>query len=146
MPFLSYSTSTVIGPLLGCAEGAFDVFQGSADSDVAESAAEPACARHLYDSVCDTLHSAGLERRPLTALEAATVGRDRAYLARLCVRAVHRLVELSGTAAHFEDHPIARHWRDLHMMSAHRDVNWATHARAHAHAHAHAELTLETRR
>ncbi|MBB5802072.1 alkylation response protein AidB-like acyl-CoA dehydrogenase [Saccharothrix ecbatanensis] len=100
--------------------------------------------RWLYDSVCDTLHSAGLERRPLTALEAATVGRDRAYLARLCVRAVHRLVELSGTAAHFEDHPIARHWRDLHMMSAHRDVNWATHARAHARAHA--ELTLETRR
>ncbi|WP_033440588.1 acyl-CoA dehydrogenase family protein [Saccharothrix sp. NRRL B-16314] len=139
VPFLPYATSTVIGPLLGCAEGAFEAVRTPSDG-VAESAAELACARHLYDSICDTLHSAGLERRPLTAVEAATVGRDRAYLARLCVRAVHRLVELSGTAAHFDDHPIARHWRDLQMMAAHRDVDWVTHARAHA------ALTLETGR
>lgn len=53
------------------------------------------CARHLYDSLCTALHSAGIDRRALTAVEAATVDRDRAYLARLCVRAVHRLVRLA---------------------------------------------------
>ncbi|NYI03604.1 acyl-CoA dehydrogenase family protein [Allostreptomyces psammosilenae] len=148
VPFRSYATSSIIGPLLGCAEGAFEAYlaglrtpagrpsprseQPLVRDGLTESAAELACARHLYDAVCATLHAAGVERRALSAAESATVSRDRAYLARLCERAVHRLVRLTGTAAHLEDHPLARHWRDVQMMAAHRDVSWAlTH---HAYA------------
>ncbi|MGK5627462.1 acyl-CoA dehydrogenase family protein [Streptomyces sp. URMC 123] len=141
VPYLQYMNSTVIGPLLGCTEGAFDRFTASlgprgggrpraldqplVQDGLAESAAELACARHLYDAVCGTLHAAGVGRRALTPRESAVIGRDRAYLARLCVRAVHRLVQLAGTAAHHDESTLARHWRDLQMMAAHRDVSWA---------------------
>lgn len=136
VPFRPYVNSFIIGPLLGCAEAAEDAFAATARpahrDGLTESAAELTCARHLYDSLCSTLHSAGLDRRALTTVEAATVDRDRAYLARLCVQAVHRLVRLSGTSAHFDDNPIARHWRDLQMMAAHRDVDWALNSRAYS--------------
>lgn len=148
VPYLHYMNSTVIGPLLGCAEGAFGHYVASLNprgegrlqvldqplvqSGLTESAAELACARHLYDTVCATLHSAGVGRRALTPREGAMIGRDRAYLARLCVRAVHRLVQLAGTAAHHDESALARYWRDLQMMAAHRDVSWALNFPAYA--------------
>lgn len=149
VPFLAYVNSCVIGPVLGCAEGAFtaclDRFaRGGGGSrpleqplvrdGLTESAAELACARHLYEAVCARLHAAGTARRALSPEDAAAIGRDRAYLARLCVRSVHRLVRLAGTAAHFAGDPLARHWRDLQMMAAHRDLNWARNAAAYATA------------
>ncbi|MBQ1159681.1 hypothetical protein KBZ21_16445 [Streptomyces sp. A73] len=148
VPYLHYMNSVVIGPLLGCAEGAFDHYAASLsprDGDrpralddllvqdgLTESAAELACARHLYSAVCATLHSAGVDRRALTSREGAVISRDRAYLARLCVRAVQRLVQLAGTAAHHDASVVARHWRDLQMMAAHRDVSWALNFPAYA--------------
>ncbi|UNZ21047.1 acyl-CoA dehydrogenase family protein [Streptomyces sp. 891-h] len=154
VPFLHYMNSLVIGPLMGCAEGAFDHYAASLSARdggrsralddplvqdaLTESAAELACARHLYDSVCATLHSAGVGRRALTAREGAVISRDRAYLARLCVRAVQRLVQLAGTAAHHDASALARHWRDLQMMAAHRDVSWALNFPAYA------ALTIES--
>ncbi|WP_055688608.1 acyl-CoA dehydrogenase family protein [Streptomyces prasinus] len=149
VPFLPYANSCVIGPVLGCAEGAFAAFlarfaRGSGTSrppeqplvrdGLTESAAELACARHLYEAVCARLHAAGAARGALPPEDVAAIGRDRAYLARLCVRSVHRLVRLAGTAAHFADDPLARHWRDLQMMAAHRDLDWARNAEAYATA------------
>ncbi|MFE0763588.1 acyl-CoA dehydrogenase family protein [Streptomyces smyrnaeus] len=148
VPYLHYMNSVVIGPLLGCAEGAFDHYAASlsprdggrpralddllVQDGLTESAAELACARHLYSAVCATLHSAGVGRRALTSQEGAVISRDRAYLARLCVRAVQRLVQLAGTAAHHDASVVARHWRDLQMMAAHRDVSWALNFPAYA--------------
>ncbi|GAB3440883.1 acyl-CoA dehydrogenase family protein [Actinophytocola sediminis] len=136
VPFRNYMNSFIIGPLLGCAEAALDAFAATARpaqrDGLTESAAELTCARLLYESLSTILHTAGLDRRALTTVEAATFERDRAYLARLCVRAVHRLVRLAGTAAHFDDNLIARHWRDLQMMAAHRDVDWARNSHAYS--------------
>ncbi|TDQ53283.1 acyl-CoA dehydrogenase family protein [Actinorugispora endophytica] len=143
VPFTDYVNSVVIGPILGCAEGAYREYAASARASgradqpavqmgLAESAAELACAGHLYDAVAATLHAAGTERRALSPKEAGTVRRDRAYLARLCVDAVQRLVALAGTAAHSEDAVLSRHWRDLQMMAAHRDVSWAANYPAFA--------------
>ncbi|MFC8422984.1 acyl-CoA dehydrogenase family protein [Streptomyces sp. NPDC057236] len=149
VPFLPYVNSCAIGPVLGCAEGAFAAClarsaRGTGGSRpleqplvrdaLTESAAELACARHLYEDVCARLHAAGTARRAFTPEDTATIGRDRAYLARLCVRSVHRLIQLAGTAAHFAGDPLARHWRDLQMMAAHRDLNWAGNAAAYASA------------
>ncbi|GLU50246.1 acyl-CoA dehydrogenase family protein [Nocardiopsis ansamitocini] len=143
--FIEYVNSAVVGPILGCAEGAYDEYLDSVraagrigvptvQAGIAESAAELACARHLYDSIGSVLHTAGMRRRTLSPMETGILRRDRAYLARLCVAAVQRLVGLAGTAAHTEDAVLSRHWRDLQMMAAHRDVNWATNHVAFAAA------------
>ncbi|MTE17665.1 acyl-CoA dehydrogenase [Streptomyces sp. TRM43335] len=147
VPFLPYVNSCVIGPVLGCAEGALAACLERFARDVGgsrpleqplvwdgltESAAELTCARHLYEAVCARLHAAGTARRSLPPEDVAAIGRDRAYLARLCVRSVQRLVQLTGTAAHFADDPLARHWRDLQMAAAHRDLNWARNTAAYA--------------
>ncbi|GAB2596134.1 hypothetical protein GCM10027168_31150 [Streptomyces capparidis] len=147
VPFLPYINTCVVGPVLGCAEGAWSACldllsagRGGARAlddplvrdGLTESAAELDCARHLYRAVCARLHGAGAARRAVTPEDAAAVGRDRAYLARLCVRAVHRLVGLGGTAVHAEDHRLGRHWRDLQMMAAHRDLDWSRNAAAWA--------------
>lgn len=141
VPLHPYLTTTVAGPVLGCAEGALStvvsalsarrgVLGGDAGrafvaDRLTESSAEIACAQHVFAALRATLHRAGLERRSLHAGELSTVHRDRAFLTRLCVRAVHRLVELLGTEGHFEDSALSRHWRDLQFMAAHRDVSWA---------------------
>lgn len=135
VPFTDYVNSTIVGPILGCAEGAFDAYLEWAESGgraerarvqltLAESSAELECARHLHDSLGVLLHTAGIDRRPLNQREVAGLRRDRAYLTRLCAHAVRRLVESLGTAAHVEGGVLSRHWRDLQMMAAHRDVNW----------------------
>ncbi|GAA2485336.1 acyl-CoA dehydrogenase family protein [Streptomyces gobitricini] len=139
-PLHPYLTTTAVGPILGCAEGALSAVTASlsqpggasprpaarplAQDRLAESSADIACAQHLFVALCSTLHTAGVQRRGLSPQERATVHRDRAHLARLCVRSVGRLVELLGTAGHFTAHTLSRHWRDLQFMAAHRDVNW----------------------
>jgi 3-hydroxy-9,10-secoandrosta-1,3,5(10)-triene-9,17-dione monooxygenase len=141
VPFLPYIGSAVVGPLLGCAEGALAAYlrmldakknmaPGSAGAPaallerLAESAAELACAEHLYDATVSTLTAAGRAHRALTPIEHATLRRDRAYLAKLCVNAVQRLVRQLGATGMFESNPMHRHWRDLQVMASHMDVNW----------------------
>lgn len=140
--FIPYLGSLHIGPVLGCAEGAYDdciaalrkhepTKEGGALKArpiwlerLAESAAELSCARHLYQAITFLLHSAGVARRSLSLQELVTLKRDRAYLIRLCVQAVQRLVWQMGTAAIFDASPVQRHWRDIQVMASHMDVNW----------------------
>jgi len=142
VPFIPYSTSWVIGPILGCAEGAYDdcltatrnrmgagvgaalIDLSSIYERLAESSAELSCARHLYDSIVTTLHDAGVARRALSEPELLTVKRDRAYLTRLCVNAIQRLVRHMGATMSFDNHPVQQHWRDLQVMSSHMDLSW----------------------
>lgn len=145
VPLRPYLGSAVIGPILGCAEGAFDQAvsmlrkrlsssrtTSSASSTaclferVAQSATELSCAQKLYDSIVTTLHTAGLARQELDTGTFNVLRRDRAYLVRLCVHAIERLVRQLATAAIFDVNPIQRHWRDLQVMSTHVDVNWDT--------------------
>jgi 3-hydroxy-9,10-secoandrosta-1,3,5(10)-triene-9,17-dione monooxygenase len=140
--FIPYLGSLHIGPVLGCAEGAYDeclaalrnrlaTEEGAVTKTrplqlerLAESAAQLSCARHLYYAIAFLLHSAGVAGRSLSAQELVTLRRDRAYLVRLCVEAVQRLVQQMGTAVIFEANPVQRHWRDLQVMASHLDVNW----------------------
>ncbi|RQR52612.1 acyl-CoA dehydrogenase [Burkholderia sp. Bp9125] len=145
VPLRPYLGSGVIGPILGCAEGAFDEAvsmlrirlnnsgtTSSASSTaclferVAQSAAELSCAQKLFDSIVTTLHTAGLARQELDVGTFNVLRRDRAYLVRLCVNAIERLVRQLATAAIFDANPIQRHWRDLQVMATHMDVNWDT--------------------
>lgn len=136
--FIPYLGSLHIGPVLGCAEGAYDdcitVLRNRDAAKarplllerLAESAAQLSCARHLYHAIALLLHGAGVAGRSLSVQELVTLKRDRAYLVRLCVQAVQRLVQQMGTAAIFEASPVQRHWRDLQVMASHLDVNWDT--------------------
>lgn len=140
VPFIPYGTSAILGPILGCAEGAFheclellnarrmaapvSASSGSLAERVAESSAELTCAAHLFGSVLDRLHGAGQERRGLTSQEFLFLKRDRAYMVRLCQTAVGRLVRSLGTDTIYDSHPVHRKWRDLQTMATHIDVNW----------------------
>jgi 3-hydroxy-9,10-secoandrosta-1,3,5(10)-triene-9,17-dione monooxygenase len=137
VPLIPYSTTWIVGPILGCAQGAYlhcvealRARAGRGDSalaaHVAKSDAELGCARHLYYAMLETLHAAGTARRALSTAETLRIQRDRAYLAQLCVEAIRRLISNMGTAAAFEAHPAQRHWRDLQVMASHVDVAWGS--------------------
>ncbi|MEQ4310887.1 acyl-CoA dehydrogenase family protein [Pseudomonas syringae] len=135
LPLVPYLTTSIIGPLLGCAEGALAAFvaafnSSSAVSDprIAEQAAHSAAQLYsvelLYDSLISRLHEAGLSDRVLDAAQLLQLKRDRAYLAQQCVQAVHRLVERLGASSLVASNPLQRHWRDIQAMAGHRDVTW----------------------
>ena len=139
VPFLPYCTSWIIGPILGCAEGALKEYVRSLRSRrtlshgfpleavqadrLAESASEIACAELLYESICVRLHSAGLDRQEISADDFCLIKRDRAYLAQLCVRAIGRIVHQLGASSSQNQNPIQRHWRDLQVMASHVDIS-----------------------
>lgn len=136
VPLTPYLTTSIIGPILGCAEGALaefvSAFGGSLpanDSRVAEQAAHSAAQLHsaqlLYDSLITRLHEAGANDRALDTQQLSQLKRDRAYLASQCVQAVHRLVEKLGASFLVASNPLQRHWRDIQAMAAHRDVAWS---------------------
>jgi 3-hydroxy-9,10-secoandrosta-1,3,5(10)-triene-9,17-dione monooxygenase len=135
MPIVPFITTSIIGPLLGCAEGAYELHlqalarqttppSATALERIAHSGAQLTAASALFESLIDRLDASGRALRPLTAPELTALKRDRSYLARQCVEAVHRLVEHSGASQMTTDNPVHRHWRDLQTMAAHRDVHW----------------------
>jgi alkylation response protein AidB-like acyl-CoA dehydrogenase len=130
-----YLTSSIIGPLLGCAEGAFSAFVAAFNGSltksdpliaerVAHSAAQLNSASLLYDSLITRLHEAGVNDRALDARQLLQLKRDRAYLAEQCVQIVRRLVERLGASSLVASNPLQRHWHDIQAMAAHRDVAW----------------------
>ncbi len=142
VPFMPYFTNWMIGPVMGCAEGAFDDYaaatkkrigamtgvtvaqQQTVQVRLAESSVELDCARMLFDKITDRLHGAGLERRVLSEEENAEINRDRVYLTRLCYNATQRLVSQMGATAIFDTNPVQRQWRDLSVMASQMGVNW----------------------
>jgi 3-hydroxy-9,10-secoandrosta-1,3,5(10)-triene-9,17-dione monooxygenase len=59
-----------------------------------------------------------------TEMDRARYRRDKAFVARLCVRAVNRLFEASGARAVLESDPIQRFHRDVHGASHHAALTW----------------------
>lgn len=136
LPLAPYLTTSIIGPLLGCAEGAHAEYVAtlagsplSSDPRYAEkvshSSAQLYSARLLYDSLISRLHDAGIRSHALDAAQLLLLKRDRAYLARQCVQVVQRLVERLGASSLVTGNPLQRHWRDIQAMAAHRDLVWS---------------------
>jgi len=135
-PLVPYLTTSIIGPVLGCAEGALGAFIAAFDDylpvndsriaeQVAHSSAQLYSAELLYDSLVTRLHEAGLNDRVLDTQQLLQLKRDRAYLAGQCVQAVRRLVERLGASSLVASNPLQRHWRDIQAMAAHRDLAWS---------------------
>ena len=59
-----------------------------------------------------------------TALDRARYRRDKAFVTRLCVRAVDRLFEATGARGVLDGDPIQRFHRDAHVASHHAALGW----------------------
>lgn len=134
-PLIPYLTTSIIGPLLGCAEGAYEAFVESLfgtplagdlriHERLSHSAAQLYTARLLYQALITRLHNAGVEGRPLNDKQMLILRRDRSYLSHLCVTTVRHLVERAGASSLIAGNPLQRHWRDIQAIAAHRDVAW----------------------
>jgi 3-hydroxy-9,10-secoandrosta-1,3,5(10)-triene-9,17-dione monooxygenase len=136
-PWVSYAPLTFTAPMLGAAEGAYELFRdwtktrrasrgGFAIAEVtsvqvrlARAAADLDAAELLLQRAVD---AAQAPTPPSLALRARTM-RDCSRAAELCVGVVDTLIAMSGTAAFAESHPIQRAWRDIHFAAMHVALN-----------------------
>ncbi len=136
-PWISYAPLTFAVPMLGAAQGAYEVFVewtktrrasrgGFAIAEVtsvqvrlARVAADLDAAELLLRRAVETARAS---KPPSLALRARTM-RDCSRAAELCVSAIDTLVGMGGTAVFAASHPIQRAWRDIHFAGMHVALN-----------------------
>jgi len=126
-------------PLIGIAQGAIDEFTAraqrmsgpgrAADSvalqlRLAEAGAEVDAARALHRQDIREILDRAARGEGFSDLDRIRYRRDKAFIARLCVRAVDRLFEASGARAVLDAEPIQRCHRDAHGASHHAALSW----------------------
>jgi 3-hydroxy-9,10-secoandrosta-1,3,5(10)-triene-9,17-dione monooxygenase len=138
-PFFYYAPISFVTPMLGTAQGAYEVFRdwaktrktqdGAALAEktsvqvrMARAAADLAAAELLVERA---VHVTDAPEAYSPALLARSI-RDFTRASELIVEAVDTLVALSGTAGFTSSHPIQRAWRDIHFMSMHISLNVET--------------------
>jgi 3-hydroxy-9,10-secoandrosta-1,3,5(10)-triene-9,17-dione monooxygenase len=131
-PIVTYSALTFATPMLGAAQGAYELFRdetrtrrGFGGDAVAENpAVQVGMARAAADLDAAELllrRALGVPQAPMQPsieLRARSM-RDCTRASELCMDAIDALVRLSGTAAFASSHPIQRAWRDIHFASKH---------------------------
>jgi len=130
-------------PLIGIAQGAVDEFTSrlrgtagagrTADSvplqlRLAEASAEVDAARAIHRNDIREMLDTATRGEEFTQMDRARYRRDKAFVARLCVRAVNRLFEGSGARGLLDSEPIQRLHRDVHGASHHAALTWDTWA------------------
>jgi len=135
-PFIAYAPLTFVTPMLGAAQGAYEIFRdwtmtrrgtgGVAIAEItsiqvrlARAAADLDAAELLLRRAVDTAQA---PIPPSLALRARSM-RDVSRASELCVGAIDTLIAMSGTAAFAASHPIQRAWRDIHFAAMHVSLN-----------------------
>jgi 3-hydroxy-9,10-secoandrosta-1,3,5(10)-triene-9,17-dione monooxygenase len=135
-PFIAYAPLTFVTPMLGAAQGAYDLFRdwtkerralrGGAIAEIvsvqvrlARVAADLDAAELLLRRAVDVAQA---PKPPSLAIRARSM-RDFSRGAELCVAAVDELLAMSGTAGFASSHPIQRAWRDIHFAAMHVALN-----------------------
>jgi 3-hydroxy-9,10-secoandrosta-1,3,5(10)-triene-9,17-dione monooxygenase len=138
-PFFYYAPISFVAPMIGAAQGAYELFRdwtrtrkAQDGSPVAEKiAVQTRMARAAADIDAAEL----LVRRAVRVTDApadyspqllARSVRDFTRASELCVEAIDALLALSGTAGFAASHPIQRAWRDIHFMAMHISLNVET--------------------
>ena len=138
-PFFYYAPISFVTPMIGAAQGAYELFRewtrtrkAQDGSPVAEkSAVQTRMARAAADIDAAEL----LVRRAVRVTSApadyspqllARSVRDFTRASELCVEAIDALIALSGTAGFATSHPMQRAWRDIHFMAMHISLNVET--------------------
>jgi 3-hydroxy-9,10-secoandrosta-1,3,5(10)-triene-9,17-dione monooxygenase len=126
-------------PLIGIAQGAIDEFTARAQRGtgpgrtvesvalqlrLAEAAAEVDAARALHRQDIREILDRAARGEGFSELDRVRYRRDKAFIARLSVRAVDRLFEASGARAVLDAEPIQRCHRDAHGASHHAALSW----------------------
>ena len=136
-PWISYAPLTFTTPMLGAAQGAYEMFRdwtksrraGRGGGALAElTSVQVRMARAAADLDAAEL----LLRRAVDAAQApvppsldvrARTMRDCTRAAEFCVGAIDALMAMSGTAGFAASHPIQRAWRDIHFAAMHVALN-----------------------
>jgi 3-hydroxy-9,10-secoandrosta-1,3,5(10)-triene-9,17-dione monooxygenase len=136
-PWISYAPLTFVAPMLGAAQGAYELFRDwirtrhagrggvsiaeftSVQVRLARTAADLDAAELLLRRAIDVAQA---PTPPSLALRARSM-RDYSRAAELCVGAIDTLIAMSGTAAFAASHPIQRAWRDIHFAAMHVSLN-----------------------
>ena len=78
----------------------------------------------MYEYNNKILHERGAAGISLSPVELSEMNRDRAFVAKLLIAAVTRLVRQMGAMGLYDDNPVQRHYRDLTAMGTQIAVNW----------------------
>ena len=132
--FRPFAGTALLGPILGAAEAALDCYVASlsaAEQDdatvqlrLSESAADISTAALIVDSLIERLRAYASQNADIPKPDRITLVRDKAYTARLCFRAIERLVSGQDSSSILSEAPIQRHFRDLSAMVQQIGVNW----------------------
>jgi alkylation response protein AidB-like acyl-CoA dehydrogenase len=135
-PFFYYAPISFVTPMLGVAQGAYEVFRNWTRTRKAQDgtlvAEKSAVQVRMARAAADIDAAELLVRRAVQVTDApeaysshllARSVRDFTRASELTVEAVDTLVALSGTAGFTSSHPIQRAWRDIHFMSMHISLN-----------------------
>jgi 3-hydroxy-9,10-secoandrosta-1,3,5(10)-triene-9,17-dione monooxygenase len=131
----------MVAPAIGIALGAYEYYhewvrsrigpdmqplsqKANVQIHLAECAADIDAAARIVRSEIAEITDRVKSGYELTMRERSRYQRDAAYCCVLCVRAVDRLYEQSGTTILPEKHRIQRAWRDIHALVAHTANLW----------------------
>ena len=143
VPLRSLTGWDLVAPIVGMAQGALDALTSrlrgtsgpgaTADSvplhlRIAEASAEVDAARALHRADIREMLDRAARGDVLTDLDRARFRRDKAFVAKLSLRAVNRLFEAAGARAVLDADPIQRFHRDAHAASHHAALVWDTFA------------------
>jgi 3-hydroxy-9,10-secoandrosta-1,3,5(10)-triene-9,17-dione monooxygenase len=136
-PWVSYAPLTFMAPMIGAAQGAYELFRdwtktrragrgggaiaelGSVQVRMARTAADLDAAELLLRRAVD---AAQASVPPTLEIRARTM-RDCTRAAEYCAGAIDSLMAMSGTAGFAASHPIQRAWRDIHFAAMHVALN-----------------------
>ncbi len=138
-PFFYYAPISFATPMLGAAQGAYDMFREWTKTrktqDGRPLAEQVSVQVRMARAASDIDAAELLLRRAVGVTEApeayspqllARSVRDYARISELMIGAIDTLVALSGTAGFASSHPLQRAWRDIHFMSMHISLNVET--------------------
>jgi 3-hydroxy-9,10-secoandrosta-1,3,5(10)-triene-9,17-dione monooxygenase len=136
-PWISYAPLTFAIPMLGAAQGAYELFVDWTKSRRASKSGLPLAEVTSYQvrlarAGADLDAAELLLRRVIDVARAATPPslmfraralRDCSRVAELCVGVIDALAGMGGTAVFATSHPIQRAWRDIHFAAMHAVLN-----------------------
>ena len=138
-PFFYYAPISFASPMLGAAQGAYELFRSwtrtRKTQDGSPLAEKPAVQVRMARAAADIDAAELLLRRAVQITDApqafspellARSVRDYTRVSELMIGVIDTLVALSGTAGFASSHPLQRAWRDIHFMSMHISLNVET--------------------
>jgi len=150
-PLYALMAVTLVAPIVGMARGAVETFADqlrgrklldgtemihavASQLRLAESSAEVDAARSLMRQNTREILDRVTRGETLSLLDRARYRRDQAFMVKLGVRAISRLVEGGGGHALLDSNPLQRFHRDALAASQHRQHRWDEAAEVYGRA------------